>query len=368
MAPQEMMMTDDVLTFVENGVGRIRLNRPRAIHALTADMCGAINDALLAWARDDSVVAVMIDHLPAPDGDPRLSRGFCAGGDIALIARSAAADGVEAERFFSVEYRMNHLLFVYEKPIVAFMDGIVMGGGVGLSLPARYRVATERTSFAMPETGIGLFPDVGGGWYLPRLPGRTGAWLATTGARIDGADCIAVGIATHYMPSEALDAVKARILTDPFDLTLVLDAASIQPPPSKLQAARADIDRLFASDKAEEIVAALEADGGEWARKQMSILRTKSPQTIKVALRQLVEGAAKPSFADNMAMEFGLACAVIRRPDFVEGVRAVIFDKDNAPRWTPATLEEVRDEMIDAIFAPLPPDRQWTPLPQLADA
>ena len=170
------------------------------------------------------------------------------------------------------------------------------------------------------------------------------------------------------MPSEALDAVKARILTDPFDLTLVLDAASIQPPPSKLQAARADIDRLFASDKAEEIVAALEADSGEWARKQASILRTKSPQTIKVALRQLVEGAAKPSFADNMAMEFGLACAVIRRPDFVEGVRAVIFDKDNAPRWTPATLEEVRDEMIDAIFAPLPPDRQWTPLPQLADA
>ena len=263
MAPQEMMMTDDVLTFVENGVGRIRLNRPRAIHALTADMCGAINDALLAWARDDSVVAVMIDHLPAPDGDPKLSRGFCAGGDIALIARSAAADGVEAERFFSVEYRMNHLLFVYEKPIVAFMDGIVMGGGVGLSLPARYRVATERTSFAMPETGIGLFPDVGGGWYLPRLPGRTGAWLATTGARIDGADCVAVGIATHYMPSEALDAVKARILTDPYDLTLVLDAASTQPPPSTLQAARADIDRLFASDKAEEIVAALEADGGE---------------------------------------------------------------------------------------------------------
>ena len=368
MAPQEMMMTDDVLTFVENGVGRIRLNRPRAIHALTADMCGAINDALLAWARDDSVVAVMIDHLPAPDGDPKLSRGFCAGGDIALIANSAKTDCVEAERFFSIEYRMNHLLFVYEKPIVAFMDGIVMGGGVGLSLPARYRVATERTSFAMPETGIGLFPDVGGGWYLPRLPGRTGAWLATTGARIDGADCIAVGIATHYMPSEALDAVKARILTDPFDLTLVLDAASIQPPPSKLQAARADIDRLFASDKAEEIVAALEADSGEWARKQASILRTKSPQTIKVALRQLVEGAAKPSFADNMAMEFGLACAVIRRPDFVEGVRAVIFDKDNAPRWTPATLEEVRDEMIDAIFAPLPPDRQWTPLPQLADA
>ncbi len=365
---REMDMTDPVLTFIENGVGRIRLNRPRAIHALTPEMCVAIIDALLGWAKDDSVVAVMIDHLPAPDGDPKLSRGFCAGGDIALIANSAKTDCVEAERFFSIEYRMNHLLFVYEKPIVAFMDGIVMGGGVGLSLPARYRVATERTTFAMPETGIGLFPDVGGGWYLPRLPGRIGAWLAVTGARIDGADCAAIGIATHYMPSEALDAVKARILTNPWDLTLVLDAANAQPPRSKLAASRADIDRLFASDTAEEIVAALEADGGEWAHKQLSILRTKSPQTIKVALRQLVEGAAKLSFVDNMAMEYGIACAVIRRPDFVEGVRAVIVDKDNAPRWDPATLEEVSDAMIDAIFEPLPADKGWTPLPDVADA
>jgi enoyl-CoA hydratase len=362
------MMTDQVLTIIENGVGRIRLNRPKAIHALTPDMCDAINDALLAWREDDAVAAVMIDHLPAPDGDPKLSRGFCAGGDIALIANSAKADCVEAERFFALEYRMNHLLFVYDKPIVAFIDGIVMGGGVGISLPARYRVATERTTFAMPETGIGLFPDVGGGWFLPRLPGRVGAWLAATGSRIDGADCVAVGIATHYMASEALDAVKARILTDPSDLAIVLDAANAVPPPSKLDAARADIDRLFASNKAEEIIAALKADGGEWSQKQLSVLRTKSPQTIKVALRQLVEGARMTSFADNMAMEFGLACAIIRRPDFVEGVRALIFDKDNAPRWNPATLEAVSDAMIDAIFAPLPPERQWTPLPELADA
>ncbi|MCI4589734.1 enoyl-CoA hydratase/isomerase family protein [Sphingobium sp. BYY-5] len=360
-------MTDQVLTLIEDGPGgkvaRIRLNRPRAIHALTPEMCEAINDALLAWAQDDSVVAVMIDHLPAPDGDPKFSRGFCAGGDIALIANSAKADCVEAERFFTLEYRMNHLLFVYEKPIVAFIDGIVMGGGVGISLPARFRVATERTTFAMPETGIGLFPDVGGGWFLPRLPGRVGAWLAATGSRIDGADCAAIGIATHYIPSDRLDAIKARILADPMGLGEILDENAVVPPPSGLEAARADIDRLFASDRAEEIVAALRADGGEWAMKQLTILATKSPQTIKVALRQLVEGAAKTRFADNMAMEYGLACAVIRRPDFVEGVRAVIFDKDNAPVWNPATLEDVTDAMIDAIFAPLPPDRQWTPLP-----
>ena len=351
-------MTDQVLTLIENGVGRIRLNRPKAIHALTPEMCAAINDALLDWAQDDAIIAVMIDHA---DG-----RGFCAGGDIALIANSARTDCVEAERFFSLEYRMNHLLFVYEKPIVAFIDGIVMGGGVGISLPARFRVATERTTFAMPETGIGLFPDVGGGWFLPRLPGRVGAWLAATGARIDGADCAAIGIASHYIPSDRLDAVKARILADPLGLGEILDENVAPPPASKLEAHRAEIDRLFASDKAEDIVAALRADGGEWAARQLTVLATKSPQTIKVALRQLVEGASKASFADNMTMEFGLACAIIRRPDFVEGVRAVIFDKDNAPIWTPPTLEEVSDTMIEAIFAPLPPEKQWTPLPELA--
>ena len=355
-------MTDDVLTFIENGpngaIARIRLNRPKAIHALTPAMCDAINSALLAWRSDDSVTAVMIDHSEG--------RGFCAGGDIALIANSAKSDCVDAERFFHLEYQMNHLLFVYDKPIVAFIDGIVMGGGVGISLPARYRVATERTTFAMPETGIGLFPDVGGGWYLPRLPGRVGAWLAATGARIDGADCAAIGIATHYMPSDTLEDVKARILADPANLATILNAATQTPPPSKLEAARPDIDRLFASNKAEEIVAALDADSSEWAAKQRATLATKSPQTIKVALRQLIEGAAQPDFASNMAMEYGLACAIIRRPDFVEGVRALIFDKDNKPQWNPATLEEVSDAMIDAIFVALPADQQWTPLPALA--
>jgi len=358
-------MTDDVLVSVEGGVGRIRLNRPRALHALTPGMCEAIIAALLGWRADPGVVAVMIDHAPAPDGDPKLSRGFCAGGDIAMIATSAKGDCTQAEHFFFVEYRMNHLLFVYEKPIVAFMDGITMGGGVGLSLPARHRVATERTVFAMPETGIGLFPDVGGGWFLPRLPGRVGAWLATTGSRIDGADARAIGLATRYIASDRLDAVKADILADPAALPAILDAAEGTPPPSKLVARRADIDRLFAPDRYEDIAAALEADGSDWARQQLAVLATKSPQTIKVALRQLREGAAFTDFADNMRSEYRIACHVIRRPDFVEGVRAVIFDKDNAPRWNPARPEDVTDALVDALFAPLPPDREWTPLPQL---
>lgn len=361
------VVTDQLLTIIENNIGRIRLNRPKVLHALTPEMCSAIIDALLRWAEDDSVFSVMIDHLPAPDGDPKLSRGFCAGGDIALIAASAKGDSVDAERFFHLEYRMNHLLFVYPKPIVAFIDGIVMGGGVGLSLPARFRVVTERTVFAMPETGIGLFPDVGGGWFLPRLPGRVGTWLATTGARIDGADCIAVGLATHYVASEKLDAVKARILIDPAGLEEILNENGSELPPSLLDAARADIDRLFAYDHAEQIVAALEADGGDWAQRQRAILAEKSPQSVKVALRQLSEGTKMETFAANMAMEYGLACAIIRRPDFTEGVRAVIIDKDNAPRWNPQTLEAVDDSMLDAIFAPLPSDRAWTPLPQVAD-
>ncbi|HEX7743334.1 MAG TPA: enoyl-CoA hydratase/isomerase family protein, partial [Sphingobium sp.] len=347
------------------GVGRIRLNRPRAIHALTTDMCRAITDALLAWREDEGGVAVMLDHAPAPDGDPKLSRGFCSGGDIAMIATSAKGDCAEAEEFFFVEYRMNHLLFVYEKPIVAFIDGIVMGGGVGISDPARYRVATERTTYAMPETGIGLFPDVGGGWFLPRLPGRTGAWLATTGARIKGADCAAIGIATHYMASDRLAAVKARIIADPYGLEQILDEMSDTPPPSDWEAHREEIDRLFASDRYEDILAALRADGSDWAQAQLAALATKSPQTIKVALRQMAEGAAFTDFADNMRNEYRIGYHVIRRPDFIEGVRAVIFDKDNAPRWNPARPEDVSDALLDSLFAPLPWGREWTPLPQL---
>jgi enoyl-CoA hydratase len=239
-----------------------------------------------------------------------------------------------------------------------------MGGGVGLSLPARYRIATERTTFAMPETGIGLFPDVGGGWYLPRLPGRAGVWLATTGARIKGADCAALGIATHYAASDKLDAIKAQILADPARLADILDDAADEAPPSRWAERRTDIDRLFASDRYEDIAAALRADGGDWAREQIATLATKSPQTIKLALRQLAEGARFTDFADNMRNEYRIACHVIRRPDFVEGVRAVILDKDHAPRWNPATPEAVSDAEIDSLFAPLPPEKEWTPLPE----
>lgn len=346
-------MTDDVITSIDNKVARIRLNRPGAIHALNSAMCTAMLDALEGWRVDIGIEAVLIDHAEG--------RGFCAGGDIRMLAMSGAKDGVEARAFFHTEYRMNHKLFTYVKPVVAFMDGITMGGGVGISLPCRYRVATENTRLAMPETGIGLFPDVGGGWYLSRLPGRMGQFLALTGHRLDGAECLALGLATHYLSSAALDEAKVRIIADPRSIDAALGDLSVTPPDAKILAHRSDIDRLFASDVLEEVFAALEADSGDWAQAQLKLLRTKSPQTMKVSLRLLHEGALMHDFADEMRQEYAVGCRVVQRHDFLEGVRAVIIDKDHAPRWDPATPEGVTDHVIDQIFAPLPEDEAWKP-------
>ena len=347
-------MTDDVLTRREGAAGVLSLNRPKAIHALTLDMVHAMTGAMLAWRRDPEVHAVVIDHAEG--------RGFCAGGDIAFLRNSALNDGgVSGRKFFHDEYRLNHLIFAYPKPVVAFMDGITMGGGVGISQPARFRVATENTRFAMPETGIGLFPDVGGGWYLSRLPGRIGQFLALTGARLDGAECLWAGLATHYMPSEALPEAKARIAQG-HEPGGVLAALAITPPPARIEGNAAPIARHFASDRYEDILASLEADHGEWAAKELATLRTKSPQTCKVALRELRESSALGDFADEMRMEYRIASRVLTRPDFAEGVRAVIVDKDNAPQWDPASPEGVTDDLLNLIFALLPAEEEWTPL------
>ncbi len=346
-------MTDEIISVTEGQVGRIRLKRPKAIHALTTAMCAAILEQIEAWRSDDTVRAVLFDHAEG--------RGFCAGGDIRMLAESGAKDGVEARAFFHTEYRMNERLFTYVKPTVAFTDGVTMGGGVGISQPAKFRVATENTRFAMPETGIGLFPDVGGGWYLSRLPGRTGQFLALTGARIDGAECLFLGLATHYLPSAALEEVKAKIAADPSAIEAILDAFSEEPPSARIEGNLEQIDRLFASDALEEVFAALEADGSDWAIKELATLRTKSPQTMKVALRLLKDGAHMHSFADEMRQEYAVGAHVVQRHDFLEGVRAVIVDKDNAPKWDPPTPEDVTEHMIDTIFAPLPEAEAWTP-------
>jgi enoyl-CoA hydratase len=349
-----LSVTDDVLTFRDGKIGRIRLNRPKALHALTREMCSAMVAALVEWREDAGVEAVTIDHAEG--------RGFCAGGDIVMLARSGASDGEEARAFFHEEYRLNHLLFTYAKPTVAFMDGITMGGGVGISQPCRFRVATENTRFAMPETGIGLFPDVGGGWYLARLPGRTGHFLALTGARLDGAECLHLGLATHYIPSLALDDLKARIAREPERLEELLEGCGAPPPPARIADNRERIDRLFASDDYEEILAALEAEDSEWAKKELATLAGKSPQACKVSLRLLYDGARVQDFAHEMKQEYAVATRVVQRHDFIEGVRALLVDKDNQPRWEPPTPQGVSDHLIDTIFAPMPEGEEWTPL------
>jgi enoyl-CoA hydratase len=236
---------------------------------------------------------------------------------------------------------------------VAILDGVVMGGGVGISMPAHYRIATERTTFAMPETGIGLFPDVGGGWYLPRLPGKAGLWLALTGARIKGADCLRLGIATHFVEFGAVEGLKKAITADPRRIDDTLKKYRADAGKAPLVSFEQDLNRLFVGDSVEQIFEFLEADSSDWGKAQLATMKTKSPQTLKVAFRQLEAGEAMTDFADNMAMEYRIGSRVVRRHDFIEGVRAVIIDKDNAPKWDPATLEDVTDAMLDEIFAPL---------------
>jgi enoyl-CoA hydratase len=343
-----------VLTPTDHKIGRLRLNRPTAIHALTRDMCSAMIAALVEWRARPEVEAVMLDHAEG--------RGFCAGGDVVMLARSGAGDGCEARAFFFEEYRLNHLLFTYAKPTIAFMDGITMGGGVGISQPCKYRVATENTRFAMPETAIGLFPDVGGGWYLSRLPGRVGQYLALTGARLDGAECLALGLATHYVPSLGLEDLKARIAADPQRLEALLEEASAPAPEAKIAAHQVDIDRLFSSEDYEDLLAALQDDGSDWAKAQLETLRTKSPQACKVSLRLLHNGGLMQAFADEMRQEYAVASRVVQRHDFVEGVRALLVDKDSSPVWEPPTPEAVTQHLIDTIFAPMPEGEEWTPL------
>ena len=345
-------MTDSVLTKVEGGVGYITLNRPDALHALNLDMCETILAALRVWAQDPNVEIVLIDHAEG-------TRGFCAGGDIAMLRESGMSDGRKARAFFEEEYRMNATIKAFPKPYIALMDGVTMGGGVGLSVHGSYRVATERTLFAMPETGIGLFPDVGGGWFLPRLRGELGTWLALTGARLKGTDVVAAGVATHFLPSELIPNLKTQIAEADFSagaadmLGEILSRATHAVPAGGFEGHMDTINACFSAATAEEIVAALNTDGSDWALEQAKTIASKSPETVKVALRQVRDGAACQTFEDNMRMEYRIGWRKVQSPDFIEGVRAVIIDKDHKPNWAPDTLEGVSDADVARYFEPL---------------
>ncbi len=336
----------EVLFSREGRAGIITLNRPKALNALTLGMVRLIHPQLTAWAADPEIGLVIIEGA----GD----RAFCAGGDIRALHDWGKAGDPHVIRFYAEEYRLNTFIKRYPKPFVSLMDGIDMGGGVGLSVHGSVRVATERLTFAMPETGIGLFPDVGGTWFLPRCPGEVGMFLALTGERLKAADAIYAGIADVFVPSDRLGALKERLAAGE-TIDEVLKELAGDPGEPSLARQREAIDRHFAHGSVAGIVASLEADGGEWAAKVRSTLATKSPTSLLVTYRQIREGA-KLSFEECMKLEFRLTNRFMRGHDFYEGVRAIIIDKDQTPVWKPAALGEVGAEAVDAYFASLGDD------------
>lgn len=334
---------EEILFETRGALGLITLNRPKALNALTLDMIHAMTDVLNTWAEDSEVHAVVVRGA----GD----RAFCAGGDIRTLYDLNEDAAAFIAGFFGDEYRLNRLIFRYPKPYVALVDGIAMGGGVGVSVNGSHRVASEATLFAMPETGIGMFPDVGGSYFLPRCPGETGLYLGLTGARLKAADCIHAGICDVFVPRDrhgtAIDA-----LADGGAASRVLEQFSADPGAAPLAGQRAAIDRCFAANSVEAIVEALEAEEGEWAGTALAALSKKSPFALKVAFRQLRRGRDL-DFEDCMAMEYRLSQRIVPGHDFREGVRAVVVDKDNSPRWDPPTLAAVPDDRVEACFAPL---------------
>lgn len=339
---------DHVRAEIIGGVMIITLDRPKALNALTLEMVRAIHAHVQAAQAIPEIVAVIIEGAGG--------RAFCAGGDVRAVATSIGTESDVSERFFRAEYAMNRLIHRFPKPFIALVQGISMGGGVGISIHGRVRVVTDTLTFAMPETGIGLFPDVGGGWFLPRMPGELGTYLALTGAKIGAADAAAVGYATHVIANDRLaDARAALIAAQPADraaVNAVLKPFAINPGRASLAEHRALIDRCFAKDNVESIIESLSAETSPFAAQTLATLATRSPTSLKLTLRQIRLGRTL-EIEEALMMEFRMGQRVMAGHDFREGIRAVLIDKDNRPNWRPATLAEVSDAAIDAYFAPL---------------
>lgn len=342
-------MNEEVLFERRGALGVILLNRPKALNALTLGMCEQMTARLKAWAKDDSVRAVVIRGAG--------EKAFCAGGDVVRLYEDGKAGRPYPYQFWHTEYRLNTLIKRYPKPYIALIDGIVMGGGVGVSVHGGYRIATDRTMLAMPETGIGLFPDVGGGYFLPRLSGAAGMYLGLTGKRLKGADCVALGLAEAFVPHDRLADLEARLASDAAgtieEISRLAGQFAVPVTDAPIAADRASFGRHFSLGSVEEILRSLDQENSEWSAEQLKVLKGKSPTAMKVTFKQIREGATL-SFEDCMKMEWRIAnrCAVGH--DFYEGVRALLIDKDNAPRWKPAHLAEVSDADVAAYFAPLP--------------
>jgi enoyl-CoA hydratase len=348
MGTKALPSVETVQFAVMGRVGLITLNRPKALNALDQQMCLAIDAALKVWEKDDAIAAVVIRGAGG--------RAFCSGGDVRLAREDGIAwkkgesDGRIVREFFRDEYRMDRRVATFPKPYIALIDGITMGGGVGISAHGTYRLATRRTVLAMPETQIGLFPDVGTSYILPRLPGEVGAWLALTGARLGAADCKLVGLATHVVDHERLDDLIADLAAGgDIDRTIARHAADAGAP--ELPPNRAVIDRCFAHDRVEDIMAALDADDGAFAAETAATLRLMSPTSLKLTLKLMRKGRTL-GIDDCFRMDYRLSQSVLAGRDFYEGVRAQLVDKDRRPKWYPASLDAVDDSAIDSLFVP----------------
>jgi enoyl-CoA hydratase len=334
----------------QGAAGIVTLNRPKALNAVTHDMVRALAEQLRAWENDAAVTRVIITAAG--------ERAFSAGGDIrALYELGRAGRQREMLTFWRDEYPLNTYIKRYRKPYVALIDGIVMGGGVGVSVHGSHRVAGDRFAFAMPEVGIGFFPDVGATWFLPRLPGQLGTWCALTGDRLKTADAAVAGLATHHVRSERFaDLTDGLCGNVSVDATIAAFAEPAEPGP--VMGKQTAIDRLFAGERLENILARLDSVTGadaEWAATTAATIRSKSPLSLKIALAQVRRGQHW-SFEECMAHEFRIVSRIVYGHDFYEGVRAVIIDKDNAPRWKPDSLDAVTAADIERHFAPLGAD------------
>jgi enoyl-CoA hydratase len=346
-----MSETEEVLFEAQGGVGYITLNRPRALNALTLPMIRAISPQLAAWQEDSRIRAVVIRGAG--------ERAFCAGGDVRAVWQAGRNGDPLTEVFFREEYRLNRLIHTFAKPYVALIDGVTMGGGVGLSVHGSHRVAGDRTLLAMPEVGIGLFPDVGGSYFLPRLPGRLGLFLALTGWRLHAADAIHCGLATDYVPSGQMGALAAAFAEldwrqDGAEALVdgVIDRFKADPGEAELAAHQNLIDRCFSAASVESILAALDGSGDDWAAKVAKIIRRQSPTSLKVTFAQIEKGAGL-DFDQAMVQEYRMSQAFMAGKDFYEGIRAVLVDKDNQPNWSPPDLAEVKPAAVEGHFRPL---------------
>lgn len=344
----------EVVFETRGALGLITLNRPKALNALTLGMVREIHPQLEAWGRDSAITAVAIQGAG--------EKAFCAGGDIRALYDSGKAGTSLAIDFYREEYKLNTAIKRFPKPYVALINGIVMGGGVGLSVHGAYRVAGERFLFAMPETGIGLFPDVGGTYFLPRLAGKLGLCLGLTGVRLKLEDALWAGIATHYVPQERhgalLDALAGA--EKPEHVHAWIAEHHVDPDKAPMAASSALIDRVFAHDTVEAIMEALAKETGDFAQGLLGGMKKASPTSLHVTNRQLREGA-RLSFEECMKLEFRLTNRFMRGHDFYEGVRALIVDKDQNPRWTPHSLDAVRNGDVSAYFAHLGTDELVLP-------